>query len=189
MANWDQEFVGLVSPGHIAFVRAGSRELHFGAVDATLDWRVDDAGQRVDFSPVNQQACAPMEPVRNRNLADAVAFVTGAASGIGAAIARRLAAQGAKTVAADINVQGGGRVVQVRCASPGSGPRRCGSRAGTPRGGHHQIHGSKVRSSLRNGSRSGSSCARCRISSRTPALAAMAKARLSQSRASGNRPI
>jgi hypothetical protein len=50
MEQWDQEFVDLVSPGHITFDRAGSGELHFGAVDLTLDWRVDAVGSRVDFS-------------------------------------------------------------------------------------------------------------------------------------------
>ena len=50
MEQWDQEFVDLASPGHITFTSNGRGELHFGAVDATLDWRVDDAGSRVAFS-------------------------------------------------------------------------------------------------------------------------------------------
>src|SRR6185369_16520457 len=50
MAQWDQEFVDLVSPGHITFTRNGRGELHFGAVDVSLDWRVDVTGNRVDFS-------------------------------------------------------------------------------------------------------------------------------------------
>lgn len=50
MEQWDQEFVDLVSPGHITFSRGGRGELHFGAVDLTLDWRADAAGSRVDFS-------------------------------------------------------------------------------------------------------------------------------------------
>lgn len=50
MEQWDQDFVDLVSPGHITFTRGGRGELHFGAVDATLDWRVDATGNRVDFT-------------------------------------------------------------------------------------------------------------------------------------------
>jgi hypothetical protein len=50
MEQWDQDFVDLVSPGHITFARGGRGELHFGAVDATLDWRADDTGSRADFS-------------------------------------------------------------------------------------------------------------------------------------------
>jgi len=49
MEQWDREFVDLVSPGHITFNRDGRSELHFGAVDVSLDWRVDAAGNRVDF--------------------------------------------------------------------------------------------------------------------------------------------
>jgi len=50
MEQWDQEFVDLVSPGHITFARDGSGELHFGAVDVSLDWGADATGNRVDFS-------------------------------------------------------------------------------------------------------------------------------------------
>ena len=50
MEQWDQEFVDLESPGHITFTRDGRGELHFGAVDVSLDWRVDATGNRVDFS-------------------------------------------------------------------------------------------------------------------------------------------
>lgn len=50
MEQWDQEFVDLVSPGHITFARNGRGELHFGAVDVTLEWRADATGKRVDFS-------------------------------------------------------------------------------------------------------------------------------------------
>jgi hypothetical protein len=50
MEQWDQEFVDLVSPGHITFTRDGRGELHFGAVEVTLDWRVGAAGNRVDFA-------------------------------------------------------------------------------------------------------------------------------------------
>ena len=50
MEQWDQEFVDLVSPGHITFTGDGRGELHFGAVDVSLDWRVDATRNRVNFS-------------------------------------------------------------------------------------------------------------------------------------------
>jgi hypothetical protein len=50
MEQWDQAFVDLVSPGHITFARDRRGELHFGAVDVSLDWRVDATGNRVDFA-------------------------------------------------------------------------------------------------------------------------------------------
>ncbi len=50
MEQWDQDFVDMVSPGQITFARGGRGEFHFGAVDATLDWRVDDTGNRLEFS-------------------------------------------------------------------------------------------------------------------------------------------
>ena len=50
MEQWDQEFVDLVSPGHITFTGDGRGELHFGAVDVSLDWRAEASGSRVDFT-------------------------------------------------------------------------------------------------------------------------------------------
>ena len=50
MEQWDQEFVDLVSPGHITLTGDARGELHFGAVDVSLDWRMDATGNRVDFS-------------------------------------------------------------------------------------------------------------------------------------------
>lgn len=63
---------------------------------------------------------------RNRSFAGKVAFVTGAASGIGRAAALAFASEGASVVAADVSEQGnqetvrlieaqGGRAVAVRC--------------------------------------------------------------------------
>jgi hypothetical protein len=50
MELWDQEFIDLEGPGHITFTRGGGGELHFGAVNVTLDWRLDDKEYRVDFT-------------------------------------------------------------------------------------------------------------------------------------------
>jgi hypothetical protein len=40
----------LVAPARITFARGGRGELHFVAVDLTLDWRAAVAGNRVDFT-------------------------------------------------------------------------------------------------------------------------------------------
>ncbi len=50
MEQWDQDFVDLVAPGHLTLSAGGRGELCFGAIDANLDWRVDAAANRVDFS-------------------------------------------------------------------------------------------------------------------------------------------
>ena len=50
MEQWDQDFVDLVSPGHITFTRNGRGELHFGAVEVSLDCRAAATGNRVNFS-------------------------------------------------------------------------------------------------------------------------------------------
>ena len=50
MEQWAQEFVDLVSPGHITFNGDGCGELHFVAVDVNLDWRVGATANWVDFA-------------------------------------------------------------------------------------------------------------------------------------------
>lgn len=50
MEQWDQDFIDLVAPGHLTLSSGGRGRLCFGAVDATLDWRGDAEGKRVDFS-------------------------------------------------------------------------------------------------------------------------------------------
>jgi len=50
MEQWDQDFVDLVAPGHITFAGGGRGQFCFGAVEASLDWRPDSTGKRVDFS-------------------------------------------------------------------------------------------------------------------------------------------
>lgn len=54
-----------------------------------------------------------MNPARDEGLADRVALVTGAASGIGLAVARRLAAAGARVVMADVAEQQLDKVVHT----------------------------------------------------------------------------
>jgi hypothetical protein len=50
MERWDRDFLDLVAPARITFDSGGRGELHFGAVDLTLDWRAADRGNRVDFT-------------------------------------------------------------------------------------------------------------------------------------------
>ena len=50
MELWDQDFVDLESPGHLTFARNGRGDLHFGAVNVALDWRLDTKGGRVEFT-------------------------------------------------------------------------------------------------------------------------------------------
>jgi len=50
MEQWDQDYVNMTETGHITFKKGGVGNFHFGCVDAELDWRHDDAAQRVDFT-------------------------------------------------------------------------------------------------------------------------------------------
>lgn len=50
MEQWDQAFIDLVAPGHLTPSPGGRGLLCFGAVEATLDWRADADGKRMDFS-------------------------------------------------------------------------------------------------------------------------------------------
>ena len=50
MELWDQEYVDMEEPGHITFKEDGTGQLHFGCVDAQLDWWRDKDVERVDFS-------------------------------------------------------------------------------------------------------------------------------------------
>jgi hypothetical protein len=50
MDQWDLEFIDMTEPGHITFKTGGAGQLHFGCVDAALDWRQDPGSDRVDFS-------------------------------------------------------------------------------------------------------------------------------------------
>ena len=54
-----------------------------------------------------------MSAARGRRVAGKLAFVTGAAQGLGAATARRLAEEGAKVTLADINIDGARRVADA----------------------------------------------------------------------------
>ena len=53
-----------------------------------------------------------------------IAIVTGAARGFGEGIARRFAAEGAKLVVADLDLDGRGVALAGRCARPVLAPRR-----------------------------------------------------------------
>lgn len=50
MEQWDQDYVDMVSPGHIAFNRGGQGQIHFGCIEAELDWRWEAESQRVEFT-------------------------------------------------------------------------------------------------------------------------------------------
>jgi hypothetical protein len=50
MEQWDQDYVDMEEPGHITFNKGGSGGLHFGCVDASLDWRYEASIAQADFT-------------------------------------------------------------------------------------------------------------------------------------------
>jgi hypothetical protein len=68
MESWDADYINLVGPGHVTIGRDGSGFMQFGAVEADLDWRVDDAGgiQRLEFT---MQGFDEGDPVSGRGWA------------------------------------------------------------------------------------------------------------------------
>jgi hypothetical protein len=50
MEQWDQDYVDMVAPGHIAFNKGGTGQLHFGCVETELDWRLEADTGRVEFT-------------------------------------------------------------------------------------------------------------------------------------------
>jgi len=50
MEQWDQDYVDMDSPGHITFKQVGTGQLHFGCVEAELDWRFEADTGRLEFT-------------------------------------------------------------------------------------------------------------------------------------------
>ena len=52
MESWDADYIDLVGPGHLAIGPKGVGSVRFGAVDADLDWRIEDIrrGQKLQFT-------------------------------------------------------------------------------------------------------------------------------------------
>ena len=50
MELWDLDDVDLDSPARITFMKGGAGQLHFGCVEAELDWRFEADTDRVEFT-------------------------------------------------------------------------------------------------------------------------------------------
>lgn len=50
MEQWNQDYVDMVAPGHIAFNKDGTGQLHFGCVETELDWWLEAGTERVEFT-------------------------------------------------------------------------------------------------------------------------------------------
>lgn len=52
MDQWDQEFVDLVSPGHVTIRKAGRGSFQFGAVEGGMDCNVQatETGEQIRFT-------------------------------------------------------------------------------------------------------------------------------------------
>ena len=50
MERWDLDDIDMDSPGFITFKKDGTGQIHFGCVDAGLDWMLDDSSARAEFT-------------------------------------------------------------------------------------------------------------------------------------------
>ena len=50
MEQWDRDYIDMVSPGYIALRKGGTGQLHFGCVEAELDWRGAADTERLVFT-------------------------------------------------------------------------------------------------------------------------------------------
>lgn len=68
MEQWDQDYVDMVVPGYIRFTENHSGEFQFGAVEGSLDYRIEPYGdsERLEFS---WEGSDEMDPVLGRGWA------------------------------------------------------------------------------------------------------------------------
>ncbi|MCS7087373.1 MAG: bifunctional aldolase/short-chain dehydrogenase, partial [Thermoflexales bacterium] len=117
--------LGMFTTGRDAFQADVARQLYHRAIAVmTLCTCVDHFTSlderetfEIEYWPLELYKLTLRPP--ERELAGRVAFVTGGASGIGRAIARRLAQEGAHVVIADINVEGAQSVADEICKTQG----------------------------------------------------------------------
>lgn len=117
--------LGMFTTGRDAFQADVARQLYHRAIAVmTLCTRVDQFTSlderetfEIEYWPLELYKLTLRPP--ERELAGRVAFVTGGASGIGRAIARRLAQEGAHVVIADINLEGAQAVADEICKAQG----------------------------------------------------------------------
>ena len=50
MAQWDRDYLDIDGPAHISFTRDGTGQLHFGCVDAGLEWKIEQSKGRGTFT-------------------------------------------------------------------------------------------------------------------------------------------